>query len=138
MAGADAQKDHDDETVVEANGTTKYPISDEYSANLDWSKRLLPEAFDPAVVVENEEKSLKDIFLTTTKLDFENSQKKMELDEFNQIWHNIAKDHELWRLGMTAQQMEIDINDKTQVYREMIKKSTSAFANEKHELEKYL
>ena len=80
MAGADAQKDHDDETVVEANGTTKYPISDEYSANLDWSKRLLPEAFDPAVVVENEEKSLKDIFLTTTKLDFENSQKKMELD----------------------------------------------------------
>ena len=138
MAGADAQKDHDDETVVEANGTTKYPISDEYSANLDWSKRLLPEAFDPAVVVENEEKSLKDIFLTTTKLDFENSQKKMELDEFNQIWHNIAKDHELWRLGMTAQQMEIDIKDKTQVYREMIKKSTSAFAKQKHELEKYL
>ena len=137
MAGADAQKDHNDETVVEANGTTKYP-SDEYSANLDWSKRLLPEAFDPAVVVENEEKSLKDIFLTTTKLDFENSQKKMELDEFNQIWHNIAKDHELWRLGMTAQQMEIDIKDKTQVYREMIKKSTSAFAKQKHELEKYL
>ena len=62
----------------------------------------------------------------------------MELDEFNKIWHDIARDHELWRLGMTAQQMEIDINDKTQVYREMIKKSTSAFANEKHGLEKYL
>ena len=65
MAGAGAQQDHSDETVVEADGTTKYPVSDEYSANLDWSKRLLPEAFDPAVVIEKEQKSashMKNIF----------------------------------------------------------------------------
>ena len=120
------------------SSSQKKNISDKYAENLSWSKRALPEAFELAVTIEEVKHDLNDIFLTTTKDEFDLVQKKKNIDEFNKVWHNIANKHELWRLILKEKQLKIDHEEKINCYREIIKKSTTAFASEKIVLEKLL
>ena len=120
------------------SSSQKKNISDKYAENLSWSKRALPEAFELAVTIEEVKHDLNDIFLTTTKDEFALVQKKKNIDEFNKVWHNIANKHELWRLILKEKQLKIDHEEKINCYREIIKKSTTAFASEKIVLEKLL
>ena len=77
------------------SSSQKKNISDKYAENLSWSKRALPEAFELAVTIEEVKHDLNDIFLTTTKDEFDLVQKKKNIDEFNKVWHNIANKHDL-------------------------------------------